>query len=597
MEIAVLNHDKQEWTKYVFNLFFSTMGLPYRIYNRNLEESGDFRLAILYGCEEAKKGSMELAEEGISCIVIHRYNGAYEEVPALTDRISFLQGATKLNKDHRIPILLGSTEKPATGEVLYRWADTCKSAITIRRVGNAWIVDVVSDLLISTYLMISREEEMLSREVDRYGRFSGEHSILERRSLLTEPIVNQYIKLLMELIIEVLRRERLPLLQKWYWPCGREFALCLTHDIDVVKKWSLGKIKDECYNLWRLKGNPGTQGRVSRFARTVRSIAKHENCYWNFRSIMDMEEEHGFRSSFYFSTQKDVPHGLEYDIEDKRLIGVMKELSERGWEVGLHGSFDSFNDIGRLGREKEKLEGLIGEEVTGIRQHYLLFKVPLTWTVQQAAGFSYDCTFGYADCEGFRTGIAFPFYPYDPIEHRKLDILEISLTVMDGTLGDYRGLSAQEADKVLLDIFRKIKKTNGLGCLLWHNKYFDDMDFPGYGGVFKHLLQWSNDQNAFGGSGEQINRWWRGRDLVRQVESAYTDSRVEWVYQNSGGPLEGLTFKVYCPVEVRRDSVEVSVPLDADIGGADTPENVIIIQIPYLEEGQSFKISWRRKGR
>ena len=590
MEIAVLNHDKQVWTEYVFNVLFSTMGLPYRIY-RNLEKRGNLRLAILYGCEGKAR---TLAEEGISCIVIHRYNGAHEEIPALADKISFLQGATKSNEGCMIPVLLESTEEPAAGEVLYCWADTCKSAITIRRIGSAYFVDVGFDLPVSTYLMIGREEEVFSRASDRYGRFSAKHAILWRKGLLAEPIVNQYIKLLMELIIEVLRREGLPLLQKWYWPYRKEFALCLTHDIDVVKKWSLGKIKDEFHNLWRMKENPGTSGAFSKSVRTVCSIVEGENSYWNFRSIMDMEEAYGFRSSFYFSTQKDVPHGLEYDIEDKRLIGVMKELSERGWEVGLHGGFDAFNDIGKLRREKEKLEGLIEEEVTGIRQHYLLFKVPLTWNVQQTAGFSYDCTFGYADCEGFRAGIAFPFYPYDPIGHRKLDILEIPLTVMDGTLGKYRGLSAPEADKVLLNIFRKIKKTNGLGCLLWHNKYFDDMDFPGYGGVFEHLLQWSKDQNAFGGSGEQINRWWRGRDLVRQVGSAYTDSRVEWVYENSGGPLEGLTFKVYCPDEARRASVEVSPPLDADIGGADTPENVIIIQIPYIEEGQCFKISWRK---
>lgn len=68
------------------------------------------------------------------------------------------------------------------------------------------------------------------------------------------------------------------------WPDGEKFALVLTHDIETKKGL--------------------------------------ENC----RALMDIEEKHGFRSSFNFVAG-------DYQVPDE----LLKEISARGFEAGIHG--------------------------------------------------------------------------------------------------------------------------------------------------------------------------------------------------------------------------------------------------------------------
>jgi hypothetical protein len=37
-------------------------------------------------------------------------------------------------------------------------------------------------------------------------------------------------------LVNHLSAENLLFIQKWYWPQGREFAVCLTHDVDKIEE-------------------------------------------------------------------------------------------------------------------------------------------------------------------------------------------------------------------------------------------------------------------------------------------------------------------------------------------------------------------------
>ena len=70
-------------------------------------------------------------------------------------------------------------------------------------------------------------------------------------------------------------------------------------------------------------------------------------------------------------------YDYEYNIEDcETIIG---ELSDGGWEIGLHGGHSAYNDPVEMKEKKHRLEKVLNKNVFGYRNHYLRFLVPNTW--------------------------------------------------------------------------------------------------------------------------------------------------------------------------------------------------------------------------
>ena len=109
---------------------------------------------------------------------------------------------------------------------------------------------------------------------------------------------------------------------------------------------------------------------------------------------MDLEASYEAKSSFYFIAAEADPIRFRYDIEDiKPHLG---EVSDKGWEIGLHGGYYSYNSLEEVKKEKKRLEAVLGKTIMGFRNHYLRFKTPESWEILADAGFSYDSTFGYS---------------------------------------------------------------------------------------------------------------------------------------------------------------------------------------------------------
>jgi len=270
------------------------------------------------------------------------------------------------------------------------------------------------------------------------------------------------------------------------WPDGKKFALCLTHDVDRVKK-----------EWWHC---------LYYFAKTkkiyhLRSLfPQREDPYWNFERIMGIEEKYGVRSTFFFLNEckkvevlKPITYPLafgNYDISDTGIVAIIKKLYEGGWEVGVHGSYDSYASKKLLLKEKEELEQVLGKSVYGIRQHYLNLKMPETWKIQRDVGFKYDGSFGYRDKIGFRDGKELPFKPFND------DFLIIPLAIMDGPLfASSKNLDdAWSKCKELMDY---CEKKGALLTVLWHNNRFHDREWPGHAEVYERIIYECLKRKAF----------------------------------------------------------------------------------------------------
>src|SRR5437868_3322358 len=109
----------------------------------------------------------------------------------------------------------------------------------------------------------------------------------------------------------------------------------------------------------------------------------------------------------------------------------MRQIADRGWDVGLHGASASSLDAGRLYAERQSIEKASGRAATTIRQHNLIFDVRYTPRNQAQAGFRADSTMGSNRGIGFRCGTAFPFPIYDLAADAPLDLLEVPMMIQD----------------------------------------------------------------------------------------------------------------------------------------------------------------------
>jgi len=326
--------------------------------------------------------------------------------------------------------------------------------------------------------LFTRKEEYSPTFLDGHGRFPY---YMSKHKNIFVPEVSRF------LLENGLRVE---------YPEGRRFAVCLTHDIDFVYLPRLRIAANAIRSFSR--GNV-----IGGFKTLLSNSVKRWNPFWNFHSILALEESYGAKSTFYFLSASERSMDFNFALAD--VEGDIRDIVARGWEVGLHGGYHSCFDIHRINEEKSRLEGVAGRDVVGCRNHYLRFKVPDSWELLSEAGFKYDTTLGYAGCAGFRNGMCHPFKPVNLNTGKEIDILEIPLTVMDGTLFESMALDGERAweiTKLMVDVAEKHK---GVVTVLWHNNYLVGDSLK----MYEKLLKYCKEKSAWLTSGEEIYQWWR----------------------------------------------------------------------------------------
>lgn len=138
---------------------------------------------------------------------------------------------------------------------------------------------------------------------------------------------------------------------------------------------------------------------------------------------------------------------------------------------------------------KKKIENIVGEKLKFGRQHFLRFEVPTTWQIWEDADMEWESTLSYADKEGFRCGVCYPFSVFNVLTRKKLKLKEKPLIVMDGTFVNYQmELTPEEVFQKIRKLIDKVKKYNGEFVILWHNSSFNVPPWDRYGWIYKNVV-------------------------------------------------------------------------------------------------------------
>ncbi|MCY6353982.1 polysaccharide deacetylase family protein [Clostridium sp. ZS2-4] len=356
------------------------------------------------------------------------------------------------------------------------------------------------DIIQSSFFMLTRYEEVLlwdKIDKDLYGRFPAKESLAYKEGFLDFPIVNEYIEWLWEWIDYF----NLGYKRKNVWG-KHNFAACLTHDVDNPFKYIYSLKSD----MKSLKNKKTILAYRDIFLHTLSNINYKKDPFYTFDYIRRIEKKYNFTSSFYFMAGGKTDYENFYKIDDVKIAKLIDRLNQDKCEVGYHYSFNSFINFNERKIEKELLDKYIINKVYGGRNHYLRFKAPESWKISEEVGLLYDTTLSYAERIGFRCGICTPYKVFDVIQNKELNLWEIPLIVMEGSLKDKRYMNLN-CDKALDEIKEKIdivKKYRGVFTLLWHNSSFDKEGWKGWKKVFENTMRYLHKSNALGVSGREI---------------------------------------------------------------------------------------------
>jgi len=204
--------------------------------------------------------------------------------------------------------------------------------------------------------------------------------------------------------------------------------------------------------------------------------------YWqNFHKWMELENGYDVRSVFYF-LYKGVG-GSTYNFSD--VEDAVKNLDKGGWEIGLHGTFDSTRSLSNLTEEKMLLERTLGKSVQGIRLHYLRISEE-SLRLQEEAGFRYDSSLETQ--EFFKI-----FHPV--VRNRKLNLIELPLTLHDSTLFVKKKMAFDDAYKYSRKIIDKASREDGIVTLNWHQRTFSS-EFKSWLKTYVLILKYAKSIEA-----------------------------------------------------------------------------------------------------
>ena len=327
------------------------------------------------------------------------------------------------------------------------------------------------DLLGSLVFMLTRYEEYVSlRARDEHGRFPASASTLASSGWLRWPVLDMYLHVFVALV-------------RLAWPNAQiaptsGAGVRVGHDVDhpssSIRWHGRQRLRKVAGDVVRRRDLGLALRRASSFLPATRAVSRFDP-YNTYGFLMDSSEAVGARSAFFFLTKDtELPHGSRYQLSDAWAQRLIAEIADRGHQIGLHGSYISSTDAGRLKEEWSILERACSGLLPGVlrptvRQHYLRQQPGETWRAQVEAGLAEDESLGFADAVGFRAGTARSFPAYDLANHCQLPLRIRPLHVMDGTLLDYMSLDDVDALSIVTEMGDRTRTFGGDFSLLWHN--------------------------------------------------------------------------------------------------------------------------------
>ncbi len=336
-------------------------------------------------------------------------------------------------------------------------------------------IDLKLDILGASFFMLTRYEEIVNTHADIHGRYPSKKTIAYQEGFLERPLVNEYLELLWCCINKL-------------WPNvkrkKRQFQIRISHDVD--RSYLFHNLK---YSFWikHIAGDLLYRKNLSLAYKTLKNglLSKlnrlDKDPFDTYDWLMDMSENNSIKSEFYFICGGyGERFGPNYQINDTRMTDLIRHISDRGHNIGIHPSYKTYLYPKQLSIELEALNralnkvGITPDKIGG-RQHYYRWVNPTTWQIWEDNGLSYDSSLAFDDYVGFRCGTCYEFSVFNLKTSMALNLKERPLIISEDTLFNNEGysiLSYEDKCQKGDDLKNVTRKYGGVFEVLWHNDGF-----------------------------------------------------------------------------------------------------------------------------
>jgi hypothetical protein len=338
--------------------------------------------------------------------------------------------------------------------------------------------DFSFDIFAASFFLVSRYEEYLSFQPDKYGRFPYQDSLAFKENFLEFPLINYWL----EDFKTALRRKFPDIIFRM-----KDFKFIPTYDIDIAYSYKYKGLKRNLGGFFKSAIKVQFYNLLDRWDVLFNKKKDPFDSYeW-----LDSLHLYCRTRAYYFFLLAKKQVGVDKNISPTRLeLQSLIAYHARGYTVGIHPSWQSGDEEAVLMEEVDELEKIINTPVKYSRQHYIRMLLPQTYRRLIDAGIEKDFSMGYGSTNGFRASIASSFYWYDLKAEKKTGLMLFPFCFMDSNSFYQSKSSPKEAFTELMGYYLKIKQINGLMVTTWHNNFFgSDPMFSGWKEVYEVFLK------------------------------------------------------------------------------------------------------------
>ena len=344
--------------------------------------------------------------------------------------------------------------------------------------------DYPFDIFSAVFYLLSRYEEYLPHDKDKYGRYAHDNSMAYNEGFLNIPLVNIWIEDFKKVL-----KQRFPTFNFQ----SSTFNFQPTYDIDegyAFKNKPAGKT---------LAGIAKSivSGQWSMVNERLKVLRKKKDDPYDAYEWMDKLHEENKLDPIYFFLVPGKKGKYDKNIEPSNpaMQQLIKQHAEK-YQLGIHPSWASGDEKGLLNEEIKTLESASGKKITRSRQHYIRFTLPHTFRRLIAAGINDDYSMGYGSINGFRASVASSFYWYDLKKEEQTNLLLHPFCYMEANSFFEQKYLPQRAYEEMMHYYNAVKAVNGTMITIWHNSFLGNFrSFAGWKEVYEEFIRNVNGQS------------------------------------------------------------------------------------------------------
>ncbi len=310
--------------------------------------------------------------------------------------------------------------------------------------------DFSFDVFAASFYLLSRYEEYLPCRKDIYGRYAHENSLAFKENFLHLPLINIWVNDFAEALKNKFHDIAILL---------SPFNFIPTYDIDIAYSY---KHKGLLRNIGGFLKSPS-------FERIKVLLHFQKDPFDVYEELHEMHTRKKLGPVYFFLVA--AKNGL-YDKNilpgKKPLQELIKQHSEK-YDIAIHPSWQSGNDVSLLRKEKELLESVAGKQISRSRQHYIRFDLPHGYRNLIDAGIADDYSMGYGSINGFRASVASSFFWYDLEKEQQSSLRIHPFCFMEANSLYEQKLSPAEALEELIHYYTVCKENGGTLITVFHN--------------------------------------------------------------------------------------------------------------------------------